>query len=341
MAAATDVADPAHPGPVLPEARSSADDLLARAEDHRRELTGYCYRMLGSTFDAQDAVQETMVRAWRHAATFEQRSSLRTWLYRIATRVCLDAIAAGRRRALPVDLGPAGTVAGQHRPHPEVAWLTPVPGHLVASGADPDDPAERAQVREGVRLALVAACQHLPARQRAVLVLREVLGWPAAEVAALLESSVASVNSALQRARATLESLDLDRDTARPLGDDDADRELLAAWTEAFERYDMDALALLLREDVVQSMPPYALWLSGRGDLLAWFSGPGAGCAGSVLVPVDVNGSPGYAQYRDGGATPWGITTMTVRGGWIAEITTFLETDGSLFAAFGLPAVHA
>lgn len=253
--------------------------------------------------------------------------------------MCLDAIAAGRRRALPVDLGPAGTVAGQHRPHPEVAWLTPVPGHLITGGV-PEDPAERAQLREGVRLALVAACQHLPARQRAVLVLHEVLGWPAVGVAALLETSVASVNSALQRARATLDALDLDRDAARPRGDDQGDAALLAAWTEAFERYDMDALAALLREDVVQSMPPYALWLSGREDLVAWFSAPGAGCAGSVLVTVDANGSPGYAQHRDGGATPWGTTTTTVREGRVAGVTTFLETDGSLFAAFGLAGVH-
>jgi len=313
---------------------TTTDDRVQDLERYRRELTGYCYRMLGSAFDAEDAVQETMTRAWRNLDRFEGRSSLRTWLYSIASNVCFDATAAGRRRALPVDFGPAGTVAGNHQPHPEVPWLGPWPGSAAPAT---EDPAVLAEARESVRLGLVAALQHLPARQRAVLVLREVLDWPAAEVAALLETTVASVNSALQRARATMAERNLDAATARPLSYDDADRELLDRWVAAFEDYDMAGLAALLQDDVVQSMPPYPLWLKGAEDLLAWYAGPGAGCRGSRTVRVEINGTPGFAQYRDGGATPWGIHALGVRDGRLAEITTFLETDGSLFRLFGLP----
>ena len=211
--------------------------------------------------------------------------------------------------------------------------MSPVPSDAVL----PDEPAVRAELRESVRLAFVAALQHLPPRQRAVLVLREVLSFSAAETAEALETSVPSVNSALQRARATLAAADLDTDGARPLSESDTDRALLDRYVEAFERYDTDALARLLADDVVQSMPPFRLWLDGRDDVVRWMLGPGAECRGSRLLVVDVNGSPGFAQYRDGGETPWSLNVLHVRDGEVVEIATFVETDGSLFARFGLP----
>ncbi len=302
---------------------------MADLEMHRRELTAHCYRMLGSAFDAEDAVQETLTRAWRALDRFEGRSSVRTWLYRVATNVCLDALAAGRRRAMPVDLGPAGTAQDALAPPlPEATWVGPMPDATVL------DPASVAEERESVRLALVAALQHLPPRQRAVLLLREVLRFPAADVAAQLDLTVAAVNSALQRARATLSACDLDPAAAPPSPTDDA---LLARYVDAFERYDIPALTSLLHEDATQSMPPYPMWLRGRDQMAAWFTGTGSGCRGSRLVPVAVNGTRGFAQYRDGGATPWSIQVPVIRGGVVTGITFFLETDGSLFSLFGLP----
>ena len=309
----------------------------ARLEHHRVELTGYCYRMLGSATEAEDAVQETLTRAWRSFEGFESRASLRTWLYRIASNVCLDLLEASRRRALPMDLGGAGEVdAPLAPPLPETTWIGPAPDDFVLP-AD-GDPAHLAQARESVRLAFVAALQHLPPRQRAILILRDVLRWRASEVAKLLDMGVAAVNSALQRARATLASRDLDALAVSDGSVDAADRELLDRYVDAFERYEIDELTALLHEDATQSMPPYPLWLRGRREMARWMLGPGAGCRGSRLVPVQVNGVPGFAQYRDGGEAAWSIQVPEVRDGRISHITYFLETDGSLFERFGLPA---
>jgi RNA polymerase sigma-70 factor, ECF subfamily len=313
-----------------------AAELEGLLEGHRRELTGYCYRMLGSSFDAEDAVQETFVRAWRSFDRFEGRSSVRSWLYRIATNVSLDMLNGRERRARPMDLGPAREpVADNLNALPEVTWIEPIPdGRAVPEG----DPAEVAIARDTIRLAFVAALQHLPPRQRAVLILCEVLRWQASEVAELLETSVASVNSALQRARATLQATDLTTDA--PLSVDAADAELLERYVEAFERYDIEALTALVHEDATQSMPPYDLWLSGRDDIFRWWFGPGIGCSGSRVLPtVAANGAPAFGQYKPaegGGFEPWALQVIEVRDGLIAELTFFLDTE-RMFPLFGLP----
>jgi RNA polymerase sigma-70 factor, ECF subfamily len=305
-------------------------------EPHRRELTGYCYRMLGSVFDADDAVQETMVRAWRGMGRFEGRSAVRSWLYRIATNVCLDMLRGRQRRATPMDLGPSSTTdafTGQMRG--ENSWVQPMPDARVL--LDDGDPAELAASRETVRLAFVTALQSLPARQRAVLILREVLAWQAAEVAELLDTSVASVNSALQRARATLAGRD--RQASRPLTVPADQKALLARYVDAFERYDITSLVSLLHEDAVMSMPPYDFWLRGSAEMGRWFLGPGSGCSGSRLVPTIANGCPAFGSYRRderGGHTPWAIQVIELSGDRIAGHHNFVQSD--LFAAFGLPA---
>jgi RNA polymerase sigma-70 factor, ECF subfamily len=318
--------------------KPSSDDVVGALEQYRGELTAYCYRMLASPFEAEDAVQETMVRAWRSYGGFEGRSALRSWLYRIVTNVCLDMLSGRERRARPMDLGPAREpIAENLHTLPEVTWIEPAPDSLVVP-AD-GDPAEVAVARETVRLAFVAALQHLPARQRAVLILCEVLRWKASEVAELLETSVASVNSALQRARATLESANVTAaDTSAEL--DESDRELLARYVEAFQQYDLDALTSLIQEDAQQSMPPFDLWLRGRDDILTWWFGPGIGCRGSRVIPtVSANGSPAFGQYKpspDGGYEPWALQVLELSGGRIVEITFFLDTD-RVFPLFGLP----
>jgi RNA polymerase sigma-70 factor (ECF subfamily) len=307
-------------------------------EQHRGELTGYCYRMLGSPFDAEDAVQETLVRAWRNLARFEGRSTLRSWLYSIATNVCLDMLNGRERRARPMDLGPAmEPVASNLNVLPEVTWIEPIPDAMAVP--DDGDPADVAVARETIRLAFVAALQHLPPRQRAVLILCEVLRWQASEVAELLDTSVASVNSALQRSRATLAASELTPATTPPqLGD--ADRALLARYVEAFERYDMDALTSLIQEDAQQSMPPFDLWLRGRDDIFTWWFGPGAGCRGSRVIPTTAaNGSPAFGQYKPsegGGYEPWALQVIEIDAGQIVELTFFLDTK-RLFPLFGLP----
>jgi RNA polymerase sigma-70 factor (ECF subfamily) len=307
-------------------------------EQHRTELTAYCYRMLGSSFEAEDAVQETLIRAWRSLDRFEGRSALRSWLYRIATNVCLDMLSGRERRARPMDLGPAREpVEANLNTLPEATWITPVPDGLVV----PDgDPAAVAEARETIRLAFVAALQHLPPRQRAVLILCEVLRWQATEVAELLETSVASVNSALQRARATLAAGDVTQSTtAADLGEEE--RVLLERYVAAFQDYDVEALTALIQEDASQSMPPFDLWLRGRDDILRWWFGPGIGCRGSRLVPtVAANGSPAYGQYKpapDGGYEPWALQVIEISDGRIVEFSFFLDTD-TLFPLFGLPA---
>jgi RNA polymerase sigma-70 factor (ECF subfamily) len=316
------------------QAVEPVEDLLER---HRVELTGYCYRMLGSSVEAEDAVQETMTRAWRGYDRFEGRASLRSWLYRIASNVCFDLLKASQRRARPIDLSEAGTIDSPlGAPLPEATWIQPVPdGRVLASEGDP---AELAVARESIRLAFVAALQHLPPRQRAVLILRDVLRWEASEVAELLDTSVASVNSALQRARATLAARDLSHaDAAADVGDEQ--RELLARYVDAFERYDVDTLTKLLHDEATQSMPPYELWLRGRESILDWWLGPGAGCRGSRLLRVEANGSPAFAQYRpspDGGYAPWAVQVLEVADGRIVDFTFFLDT-ATVFPLFGLP----
>jgi len=310
-----------------------ASDLESRLEQHRSELTAYSYRMLGSPFEAEDAVQETMIRAWRAYDRFEGRAALRSWLYRIATNVCLDMLNGRERRARPMDLGPAREpIEANLNTLPEVTWLQPVPDAMVA------DPAEVAVERDTIKLAFVAALQHLPPRQRAVLILREVLRWQASEVAELLETTVASVNSALQRARETISASEMTASSPAELSDED--RALLERYVEAFQQYDVEALTALIQEDATQSMPPFDLWLHGRDDILTWWFGPGIGCRGSRVLPAgSANGSPAFGQYKpspDGGYEPWALQVLELADGGIGEFTFFLDTD-TLFPLFGLP----
>jgi RNA polymerase sigma-70 factor (ECF subfamily) len=301
----------------------AANDL----EQYRRELTGYCYRMLGSAVDAEDAVQETMLRAWRSLDRFEGRSALKSWLYRIATNVCFDALSGREKRARPMDLGgPQEPLLENLAELPEVTWITPLP-----------TPEEAVEQRESLRLAFVAALQHLPPKQRAALILCEVLRWQATEAAELLETSVASVNSALQRARATLATADI----GAPAELDAEALALLERYVAAFEAYDIDRLTELLHEDAIQSMPPFSLWLRGRDDIFTWWFGPGIGCRGSKLVPAKgtANGLPAWGQYKpspDGGYEPWALQVVEISGGRVAELTFFLDTK-TLFPRFGLP----
>jgi len=306
---------------------------------YRRELLGYCYRMLGSAFDAEDAVQESMTRAWRSVDKFEGRSALRSWLYRIATNVCLDMIASRTRRARPMDMSASAwqpVEASLAARRSEDTWLEPMLDVSVMPSVT--DPADVTVGRESVRLAFVAALQHLPPRQRVVLILRDVLRWKADEVAALLDTSVASVTSALQRARATIESRALsDGQVYDPV--DSEQQVLLARYVEAFESYDIDRFVALLREDATQNMPPYEMWLQGRGDIGAWMLGPGHACRGSRLVPVVANGAPAFAHYKPSGPggdrEPWALQVLEVAAGQVVAITYFLDTR--LFALLGLP----
>ncbi|HET6951249.1 MAG TPA: sigma-70 family RNA polymerase sigma factor [Acidimicrobiales bacterium] len=310
-------------------------DLDRVLESHRRELTGFCYRMLGAGAEAEDAVQETMVRAWRSIDGFEGRSSLRSWLYRIANNVCVDMVRSPQRRARPMEMGPSSVVAEARlgEPHPEHAFVQPVPDEKVIDLSG--DPADVAAARESIRLAFVAALQHLPARQRAVLILCEVLRWQAAEVAELLGSSVASVNSALQRARATLAA-----HQGEPLDAvvDPEHEKLLARYVDAFERYDIPDLVGLLRDDIVLSMPPFDLWLVGPDNLAGWFLGEGIVCKDGRLLPVAANGTAGFGNYHKTGEglwEPWAIQVIEVAGGRIVGHHNFLYPE--LFPAFGLP----
>jgi len=306
-------------------------------ERHRAELTAHCYRMLGSPFDAEDAVQEAFVRAWRSRDRFEGRAAMRTWLYRIATNVCLDMLKGAGRRFRAMELGPALEPLESNLNVPtDKRWIEPIPDQLIAPEADP---ADQVVERESIRLAFVAALQQLPPRQRAVLILREVLRWEASEVAELLNSSVQSVNSSLQRARATLGKSNVSSNDPLPALSA-GDRAMLERYVAAFERYDMQALTSLLREDASQSMPPYDMWLSGRDDVLAWWFGPGIGCRGSRVVPVGyANGSPAFGQYKpspQGGYDPWALQVLELSGGRIVELTFFLDT-AKIFPLFDLP----
>ena len=309
----------------------AAKELEGQLEQYRAELTAHCYRMLASPFEAEDAVQETFIRAWRNLDKFEGRSALRSWLYKIATNVCLDMLGGRERRARPIDLGPAQEpIEANLNERSEATWIQPIP-----------DPAVVAESNETTRLALVAALQHLPPKQRAVLILCEVLRWKASEVAELLDTSVASVNSALQRARATLDEQELSvTDASRSV--DEADEELLSRYVAAFEAYDIDALVPLIKEDAIQSMPPFDMWLEGRErHLRRGGSGPGIGCKGSRVIPtVAANGSPAFGQYKPSdtgsGYDPWALQVLEIEDGKIVEFTFFLDTE-TLFPLFGLP----
>lgn len=316
---------------------TAAGDAVDSLEQYRTELTGYCYRMLGSAFDAEDAVQDAMTRAWRAFDRFEGRSSLRTWLYTIAHNVCLDTLDARKRRARPMDLSEASSFdSPPGEPLAGDIWIEPVPDErVVTSGGDP---ADTVIARESIRLAFLAALQSLPPRQRAVLILRDVLRWQASEVAELLGTTVASANSALQRARATLAARGEDGNPTAPAKQ--SEENLLARYVDAFERYDIDSLTALIAEDATQSMPPYALWLQGRDDILGWWVGPGAACRGSRLVPTTANGRAAFGQYRPSGPggsfQPWALQVLEVEDGRVVDFSFFLDTE-RLFPLFGLP----
>ena len=313
----------------------SADALL---EQYRPALTGHCYRMLGSVVDAEDAVQEAMLRAWKAKEKFREQSSLKTWLYRIATNVCLDALSSSeRRRRRPRELSPTPGVV-----HPQMSlpqrgrehWVEPIPDAMALPAAADSDPAERALLRESIRLAFVAALQYLPPRQRAVLLLTQVLNFSASETAETLEMSVAAVNSALQRARATL---DTRNPAVVPRALSGEQQALVARYVEAFERYDVRALTALLHEEATLSMPPYELWLQGHESIAAWLTSFGIGCKGSKLVPVEAcGGTPAFAQYRDGGATPWALVMLELDDSRITGMTSYLDVE-TLFPRFGMP----
>ena len=317
----------------------ASGELEEQLELQRRALTGYCYRMLASPFEAEDAVQETMLRAWRGFDHFEGRAALRSWLYRIATNVCLDMLKGRERRAMPMDFGPAQEpIESNLHTRPEVTWIEPIPDSALAGETDP---ADVAVARETIRLAFVAALQHLPPRQRAVLILCEVLRWQASEVGQLLDTTVASVNSALQRARATLATSAVTPDDTVP-PTDEAQSALLARYVAAFEQYDLTALTEVIKADARQSMPPFDMWLDGRDDILAWMFGPGIGCRGSRLLPVvSTNGTTAFAQYKPSesgsGFDPWALQVLEFENGKVVEFTFFLDT-ARLFPLFGLPA---
>ncbi|CAN5563534.1 sigma-70 family RNA polymerase sigma factor [soil metagenome] len=322
--------------------RPSKEDLDQVLEGHRRELTGYCYRMLGSGAEAEDAVQEAMIRAWRKIDSFEGRSSLRSWLYRIAHNVCLDQLRSRQRRASPMDLGPSAHAdSALGSPLPENAWIQPISDDRVLPVEA--DPAELSAARESIRLAFVAALQHLPPQQRAVLILREVLRWQATEVADLLGTTVPAVNSALQRARATLAekdipSLDQSRDAGATSELDAEHDALLARYVEAFERYDIGELVTLIAEDATFTMPPFPLWLVGTADIAEFYVGTGAACEGSRLLATTANGSPAFGAYhrvREGLWEPYAIQVLETGNGKITALHHFL--DPSLFPDFGFP----
>jgi RNA polymerase sigma-70 factor (ECF subfamily) len=304
-------------------------------ETYRPLITGHCYRMLGSLFDADDAVQEAFTRAWRSRDQFNGRSSVKTWLYRIATNVCLDELKDRGRRARPIEEGtPASGEPPRETlvPRPGDHWIEPILDSQVLPREA--DPGERAILRESIRLAFVAALQKLPAKQRAVLLLMEVLGFSASEAGEVLDTSVASVNSALQRARATLATYEKAPDELS-----ESQREMLGRYLAAFERYDVDALVGLMREDVKFCMPPYALWLEGPGPVRTWMLGVGNGCRGSRLVSTEACGWPAFAQYRpnpEGGHKAWALIVLELSGDRITGVNSFLDCE-ALFPRFGFP----
>ncbi len=324
-------------GPLADSGTPASTQVLL--QEHRVALTGHCYRMLGSAAEADDAVQETLLRAWRGLAGFDGRSALRTWLYRIATNVCLDALADRKRRQRPVLCREVGSIDEELTALPSASWIEPIPD-LQAIPSDVD-PAQQAVLRQTIRLAFIAALQHLPARQRAVLLLADVLDLAAAEIAESLQMSLAAVNSALQRARATMASRDISPSQPPP-SLSPSDEAMVGRYVQAFERYDMDALLQLLHDEVTLSMPPYTLWLQGHEAVRAWMLGRGAGCRGSRLLPTAACGLPAFGQYRAAQPGPgyqaWSLIVLEydARGSRITALNHFLDT-GSLFPRFGLP----
>ena len=308
-------------------------------ETYRPALLGHCYRMLGSVVDAEDAVQEALLRAWKSLDGFKEQASLKTWLYRIATNVCLDTISAtNRQRVRAFELSDEPAVVGDDMPllqRPREEWVEPMPDAMALPAGEDSDPEQRAIMRESLHLAFVAALQYLPPRQRAVLLMTQVLGFSAADTGESLDRSTASVNSALQRARATLEARNpavVPRDLTQE------QKDLLAKYVEAFERYDVTALTRLLHDEVTMSMPPFELWLRGHESIASWFLGHGIGCKGSRLVPVGTasGGLPAFAQYRQGGEQPWALILLDLDGGTIRNMTAFLDVQ-TLFPRFGMP----
>ena len=310
----------------------------ALLEQYRPALTGHCYRMLGSVVDAEDAVQEAMLRAWKSMDRFREQSSMKTWLYRIATNVCLDTLSAtNRQRVRPLELSDEPGVVADGMALPTRSrehWVEPIPDAAALPAEADCDPEERLLLQESIRLAFVAALQYLPPRQRAVLLLTQVLNWSAAETAEGLDMSVAAVNGALQRARATLAARN---PAVVPRALSEEQKALVARYVEAFERYDVSALTKLLHDEATMSMPPYELWLQGHEQIAKWLLTFGIGCKGSRLVPVDAcGGTPAFAQYRDGGATPWALLMLEIHGDRIASMTSYLDVE-TLFPRFGVP----
>jgi RNA polymerase sigma-70 factor (ECF subfamily) len=314
----------------------TVDDIVSAADSHRHELLAYCYRMTGSLHDAEDLVQEVTLRAWRAAGSYDpQRASVRTWLYRIATNACLTALKSAARRALPVDLSQPSTDTdiGQLTRQPELPWLEPFPDALLDYG----DPAAVVAVRDSVRLAFIAALQHLPPRQRAVLILRDVLALRAGEVAELLDTSTASVNSALQRARSQLPAVPADDALTEP--SDAEQRELLDRYVGAFETLDVEALKKVLRDDALLQMPPFPAWFRGREPVAALLGSVFAREGAIRCLPTRANGLPALGSYRRRGTSTFEATTLHVltldRDG-VARLDLFHTPQ--LFPAFGLPA---
>ncbi|HEX6444783.1 MAG TPA: sigma-70 family RNA polymerase sigma factor [Streptosporangiales bacterium] len=314
------------------------EDFLRQADAYRRELTAHCYRMLGSIQDAEDLVQETYLRAWRAYDRFEGRSSLRTWLHRIATRACLTALESSGRRMLPTGLGapsadPGIPVEESH----EVPWLEPVPDDLVST--DGSDPAAVATSKESIRLAFVAALQHLPPRQRAVLILRDVLQWRAAEVAEAVGVTTTAVNSILQRARAQIEQVMPTEETVSP-PEDAEQRALLDRYVTAFENKDIDAIVSLFTSDAVWEMPPFPGWYHGPADIgrLIDVQCPAKGPGDMRLVPTTANGQPAFGVYllgEDGVHRPFQLQVLTIGEHGVTHVGVFFELG--LFETFGLP----
>lgn len=303
-------------------------------EELRPELIGYCYRMMGSIFEAEDAVQDTIIRAWQSRDQIRQDASRKAWIYRIATNVCLDRLRSAKRRALPMDLSePAAPVAEPKDNLPRASWIWPAPDSI-------GNPADIVVNRETIRLSFIAILQKLPPRQRAVLILHDVFRWPANQTADAMGMTTAAVNSALQRARATLAHANLRSDALQEL-DNEADQDLLSRYVEAFEQYNIDALLTLFHENSSLSMPPFVMWVSGRPNLSSFYHITSSHCAGSRLLPIRANGNcPAYAQYvptgSDGLLVPWAIHILEMKHGKIAHLHHFIDSD--LFGRFGLPA---
>ena len=313
-------------------------------ERYRRELLAHCYRMVGSVHDAEDLVQETYIRAWRAFHGFEGRSSLRTWMYQIATNTCLTALQSRSRRPLPTGLGaPASDPSGALESRPEITWLEPMPDRLVAgAGTAPEDPEATAVTHDSIRIAFIAALQHLTPTQRAVLILRDVLNWRAAEVASALDTTVAAVNSALQRARAHVEKLAPADEASSHLDADDPEvRAKLERYVAAFEAYDIDTIVEMLTTDAIWDMPPNTGWYQGNetiGTLIATQC-PAKRAGDMRLVATTANGQPAYGLYmrsEDGRMLPFQLQQLTVGPHGVERVTAYF--DLRLFETFGLPA---